>query len=367
MIKHQSRFSRTQINEGKMGAYYTDVSHCRDIGKMFKFPNDEVCVLEPSIGDGSAVIALTNADSNPNVKIFGVELNDEVAHKTAENEYLEDVLCADFLDGVRIKNSAFSMCFSNPPYLNDNLETDFNHNRIERQFLEKIGYYLQKGGILVWVVPYYIFTEESHFRYFNSKYELKCVYKFREKEFDKYHQIVAVGVKRGATISFSKDRFAELREPYNDLEKISELPFSFAEEDLIPVPATDSNNITLFASKQFDLTSASEAISASQDICRIIDESVSVPRYVVNSLGRPPMPLKKDSLYLLATSGAGQGITGSVETGDLHLQRGVAEIIEESTFESNGDGTGKGIETVTSRTQISMTVIQNSGRIDRLI
>ena len=145
------------------------------------------------------------------------------------------------------------------------------------------------------------------------------------------------------------------------------MPFSFAEEDLIPVPATDSNNITLFASKQFDLTSASEAISASQDICRIIDESVSVPRYVVNSLGRPPMPLKKDSLYLLATSGAGQGITGSVETGDLHLQRGVAEIIEESTFESNGDGTGKGIETVTSRTQISMTVIQNSGRIDRLI
>ena len=59
MIRQQSTFSRTMDNMEKMGAYYTDIEHCIDISKQLKFPETEVSVLEPSIGDGSAVLAVT--------------------------------------------------------------------------------------------------------------------------------------------------------------------------------------------------------------------------------------------------------------------------------------------------------------------
>ena len=81
----------------------------------------------------------------------------------------------------------------------------------------------------------------------------------------------------------------------------------------------------------------------------------------MNNLGKPPIPLKKDSLYLLATSGSGQGLTGSEENSDLHLQRGVAEVIEESEYST--DEKGKEIEKVISRTKVSMTVVENDGKI----
>ena len=85
MAETNSRFSRLRANESKLGAYYTDVAHCRDLRKLFRFPEDEVCVLEPCIGDASAVISITDATNNPNIKIFGVELNNAVAKQTKEN------------------------------------------------------------------------------------------------------------------------------------------------------------------------------------------------------------------------------------------------------------------------------------------
>lgn len=44
MAETNSRFSRLRANESKLGAYYTDVAHCRDLRKLFRFPEDEVCV-----------------------------------------------------------------------------------------------------------------------------------------------------------------------------------------------------------------------------------------------------------------------------------------------------------------------------------
>lgn len=361
-ISHQSSFSRTLANEGKMGAYYTDVGHCLDIGKMFHFPEDEeVSVLEPSIGDGAAVIAVTGAEHNPNIKIFGVELNDVVADATKKNPLIEECLKADFLNGVRISNNAFSFCFGNPPYMTDRMDGD--SERTERQFLEKVGYYLKKDGILVWVIPYSVYTEESYFRYFNSRYELLHCFRFREREYDKYHQLVLVAKKRSFLVSFQKDKFISMLAAVDDEDKIPELPDSFTEK--IPVPCSDSKEISLFAPKEFDLDAAYANLDNQMPpaLCKVFDKKVSVPHYLVTSMGRPLIPLKKDSMYLLATSGGGQGLTGSEETNDLHLQRGVAEIIEENQLEYKGDKT---VCRSTTRTQVTMTIVQNNGKITSL-
>ena len=195
----ENNFHQRRMNDAKMGAYYTDVTHCSDIHKMFRFSEEEeTLVLEPSIGDAAAVKAVTGVKDNPKIKIFGVELNDAVADATAKDPYMTSILKGDFLSEVVISNKMFSFCFANPPYRDiDSLEEEREKfgkaDRIERQFLEKISNYMRAEGILVWVVPYNVFHESRHLSCWMQRYETLAVYKFREKEYQKFKQIVAVG------------------------------------------------------------------------------------------------------------------------------------------------------------------------------
>lgn len=366
-IYHQNTFSRTLANEGKMGAYYTDLEHCKDIAKMFQFSEiAETFVLEPAIGDASAVITVTGANKNPNIKIFGVELNDSTFEAVKQNPYVEDVLKADFLNDVMISNNVFSFCFGNPPYLDDMMDS-VPGSRTERSFLEKVGNYLCTGAILVWVIPFYIYKEESYLRYYNSRYELLHLYRFREKEFKKFQQIVLIGRKKKLSNMLSKVQMEQLKDSVSQIEKIQELPMDF--EEKIEVPTSDISKLTLFATRNFDVNLAYETIdSLPEAILSELNEILTERAFGSYNIGNPPIPLKKDSMYLLATSGGGQGLTGDEKSGDLHLQRGVAEVIEEPDFEVLGEGKNKKTNVrVTSRTQITMTVIQNDGTISKLV
>lgn len=92
-----------------------------------------------------------------------------------------------------------------------------------------------------------------------------------------------------------------------------------------------------------------------------------LPCFSNGELKRPPIPLKKDSLYLLATSGYGQGLAGSEENKDLHLQRGISEIIETERLTGEDiecedeDNIKPGVLVVQTKTSISMSVIENDG------
>ena len=194
-------FSRTTANEasmggGKDGNFYTDLESCRSLSGLFKYPDgEEVSVLEPSIGNGAAVIACTKADENPNIRIFGVELNQEVAKVTKERPEIEALLPCDFTNGVQIKNQAFSFCFGNPPYMTED-EGQFRE-RQEKIFLERVSdKYLKKGGILVWVIPYYVFADPAYIRLLMNRYDFIGAWKFRKEEYERWHQIVFVGRRR---------------------------------------------------------------------------------------------------------------------------------------------------------------------------
>lgn len=366
-VYHQNQFSRTRANEGKMGAYFTDLEHCRDLSKLFHFSEDlSTCVLEPSIGDASAVIAVTNADKNPEVKIFGVELNDATADAVKKNPYVEDILKADFLNDVTISNNVFSFCFGNPPYMDDVMDSAPG-SRTERAFLEKVGNYLCAGAILVWVIPFYIYKEESYLRYFNGRYDLLHLYKFRGKEYEKFHQIVLIGRKKKLSCFLTKEQVQQYAASVSDISQVPELPREFSE--VIEVPPSDITKVGTFATRRFDVETAYNAIVALPDsITHELDMHLTEAPYGAVGIGNPPIPLKKDSMYLLATSGGGQGLTGSKENRDLHLQRGVAEVVEEGEIEVRGEGSGaKAQAKVTTRTQVAMTVIENDGTISHLV
>ena len=366
-IYTNNRFSRTRENEAKMGAYYTDVAHCRDIAKMFQWPDEEVCILEPSIGDATAVIAVTDVNEYSNRKIFGVELNGTVAAQTKQNPYVETVLEADFTNGVRIRKHCFSFCFANPPYLTEHEED--GGVRVERVFLEKIINYLKFDGVLVWVVPYSQFMDKSHTRLWIRNFETLAMYRFRAQEYAKYHQIVVVG-KHTRPHEVLAPQLEAYQEKYH-LDNLEELPNNL--EPTIVVPPSPLSGVDLFAARIFNSAEAYQYLASngfSTELNAAIGRRLSTPKFSEGELLRPPIPPKKDSLYLLATSGAGQGIAGSEEAGDLHLQRGVAEVVETARVNECEDEDGERMQsntmTVTSRTQITMTVVQNDGTITAL-
>lgn len=79
-VKKQNSFFQTRMNQAKLGAYYTDPAHCQWIAGLLDFPeNEEVCGLEPAIGDGNAIITVMGRRNNENIHIFGVELNEATA------------------------------------------------------------------------------------------------------------------------------------------------------------------------------------------------------------------------------------------------------------------------------------------------
>jgi len=83
MVKKQNNFSRLLGNNLRMGAYYTDLEMSRRIGYLFQFPDEEVCVLEPSAGDGEALKqALFEKRKS---KIFAVELNADTCKEKLDN------------------------------------------------------------------------------------------------------------------------------------------------------------------------------------------------------------------------------------------------------------------------------------------
>lgn len=356
-VTYQNNFSRTMENNIKMGAYYTDPFHCSLINKFLCFPIDEeVSCLEPSIGDASAVKTALKPDIN-NVKIFGVELNDSVAAEVKEDTMLEEVLNADFLNGVRIKNNAFSLCFSNPPYLDD--EIGETKERTVRQFLEKITNYLSKEGLLVWIIPHKDLVDPSTMRFTITHYHIEGAYKFREPEYGKFKQYVLFLRKKDSS-PVLKD---EVDKAIREVENIEELPD--VPDKTFNILPSSSSDITLFCKKEFDTIAAFDALKDMNkevwsDYNKIISKRLMVERFANNDLNKPPIPLKKDSLYLLATSGAGAGLTGTEESRDLHLQRGVAEVVEDSEVDTTGD---TAIEKVVSRTKIQMAIIEQSGKI----
>ncbi len=362
--------ARTRANRQKMGAFYTDPLHCQVIGQLLKLPEtDEVSVLEPSIGDGTAVKMVTDKCNNDNVKIFGVELNESVAADVKNDPLIEAVINADFTNGVNIRNNAFSLCFGNPPYMDDDDTEDGKRGRLERTFLELVTQrYLKIGSVLVWVIPYRVFIDNSYLKFLIAHYETLGVWKFWPEEYAKWQQVVFIGRKTATRIPLA-DELAEVRAKYAPEEQLETLPRTFEGTGLfrsIEVMPSPSEEVTLFAPKQFDLLSAVDFIQghpeALEDYAKAVSKRITQKEYTSSDLGRPPIMPKPDSLYLMGTSGAGQGVAGTLGV-DAHLQRGIAEVIEESVFEPDPADPKQEIERVTTRTKVSMTLIETNGTI----
>lgn len=352
----ENGFFQSAQNVRKLGAYYTDVDHCRRIGNLFDFDQaEEICVLEPSIGDGQAVLTVTG--EREHCKIFGVELNrDTYMECLQDNPKFTAVLNEDFLKGVKISNNKFSFCFANPPYG----ESAEEKKRLEQLFLERIAGYMRNGGYLALVIPYGVFKEEKFFRAVLGRFSLEGFYRFDDKEYEKYHQICAILKKKspGYLRSYFEEKFAAIQR----LENYPYLPEEAAEKHVI----IDSRerDIDMFTTRIFDYEAAAERIGASPLWAEIGTKVFQRP-YTGCNLTSPIVPVSNEIGYLLAVTGGGEGLSGNAEDQTLHLQRGVAKRIQSEDAMKNDDGKVQKL-VQTTYTEIKLNIVENSGRITQL-
>ena len=363
-IFRESRFSRSQHNVAKMGAYYTDTEHCRRIGMLFDFEEaEEISVLEPSVGDGSALFAVTGGRGNMN--LYGVEIQKDTYQTYLEhNDKFKGVLNEDFLRGVKISNGVFSFCFSNPPYGVQREEE--GGKRLEALFLERISWYLKAGGYLVYVIPHGVFADEKFFRQVMTRYEICSYYRFDDKEYEKFHQVaVILRKKKGGMGGYLKSVFEE---QYGKARELGNYPYLPEKEDDVGekyvVPESKDSDIEYFTTKEFNAEAAYQSVSGTP-LYGLLGRTIFQKKYSGCDLNSPIVPVSKDISYLLAVSGGGQGLAGNEDGGTLHLQRGVAKRVEEDTVNRDEKGRATGI-CARSFTKISLNIIQNDGTITQL-
>ena len=250
-IYKENSFSRAVNNVRKLGAYYTDVGHAKRIGNLFDFETaEEICVLEPSIGDGSAVLSATGGRKN--CKVYGVEIQEETYRDhLCQNPAFAGILREDFLRGVKISHGAFSFCFCNPPY--GEQKDEYGGKRLESLFLEKISQYLCNGAYLALIIPHAVYSEEKFFRQVLNRYEICSYYKFDDGEYAKYHQIVAIlRKKRSGLNGYLREKFVAEYEKALDLEQYPYLP---SDGDVMmekyEIPASYDSNLEYFTTKEF--------------------------------------------------------------------------------------------------------------------
>ena len=370
-ITHESSFTRTAANNAKMGAYYTDTLHCKALSQFLEFPEDakEFLILEPSIGDASAVKAAVQKQKGDNKLIFGVDINRKTVEGVRTDDCVETVLCADFLTGITISQNVFGLVFSNPPYANQ------DGFRTEHLFYDRFYPAMKKGAVLVYVIPYAVFSERSFFKKFFNRFDIRYVYRFHKEEYAKWHQVAILAYKRDSLYNITETELKQMLEVYDSEEKIPELPFEDFQGQKLKVPEGNLESLHVFAPIEFPVADCIRSMNSGsaresiENLNRTLDNRISTPLYTGSHISRPPIHPKKDSMFLLGVCGVGSGLCGNEADGNLHLQRGVVKTQITSEYKENledEEKQGNGVIVETKRASFSYNVIQSNGLITKL-
>lgn len=170
------------MNRVRMGYFPTDLAHVAYIRQAIAFPEEPVNMLDPCCGEGLALEALAAGRA----VTYGIEI-DELRAQEATGR-LNRVGMGSFFH-AQISWRCFHALFLNPPYLKA------GNRRLEKAFLAESLRYLTPGGLLIYIVPYYLVTEDVC-QILCENFEQLRVYRFMDDEFAKWRQVVFLGHKR---------------------------------------------------------------------------------------------------------------------------------------------------------------------------
>ncbi len=330
----------------KMGYYPTPLSVVERIRTFLSYPAENVNVLDPCCGEGTALKDLVEGAK---AATYGIEL-DEYRAKQAK-DVLDYLLRCSYED-VRISNNSFSCLFLNPPYdwqAGSRSESDRNE-RTEKAFLSDTMKYLLPEGVLVYIVPQKRVTADVA-KILCYKFEDFNTYRFPDDEYERFRQIVLFGRRKskGSVDESCMEMLGAI--PCTELPEIPHL-------DRPAYELPGSPEVKLFRSTLIDEKELEKELASS-----ILWEKLNGHgRNGKDGVGRPPLPLHTGHIGLLLASGCLDGVVG--EGDDRHIVRGKVEKIVHTTQEYEGDVV---IERSVDSYKVSVKVLTPDGEIRSLM
>lgn len=288
------------MNRVRMGYFPTDPEHVGMLKRAVAFPEQPVNVIDPCCGEGLALAAFAAGE---NAVTYGIEL-DEVRGEKAQKR-LGRVGFGSFFHS-HVSLGAFQCLFLNPPYLS--VPSEQGNRRLEKSFLADSMRLLADVGLLIYIIPYYRATPDVC-RVLCENFEQLRVYRFLGKEFDRFKQVVFLGIKRKRK---EEPEMAQKLSEYmlspDNIPSISELS-----EQIYTLPAA-VKPVDIFKGAVFNEAELAVQLKNSKSINRLFEDKTLDQRE-----RRPLLPLNLSQIGLVGASGL---MNGLIECDTPHIIKG---------------------------------------------
>lgn len=187
-------FQRIARNHAKNGYFPTDEESIEAIIRQLQPAPGPMRLLDPCAGEGVA-LAEIKQHLGHQAQSFGIEYNAERA--TQAKQLLDHCLHGDIEDCTLTPRSV-GLLFLNPPYGDRRASSDHGlyqkstEKRLESHFLRIALNWLQFDGVLVYIVPTYVLTDDLNRRLVNHLTDIRWF----QAGVDTFKQIIIMGRKR---------------------------------------------------------------------------------------------------------------------------------------------------------------------------
>ncbi len=188
----------TLHNLGQSGFVRTPPAWAERIARNLLHFGRHAAVLDPTCGEGDLLAPLA---ALPGVELYGVEISRARAD-VAEQRLPQATLVVSAIEAVRITPASMDLLLCNPPYFFE------DGRRAEYRIIADAGVALRPGGILVAILPARSAWDARMINHWCKHYEQVRCWKFPDGDpdkdegaFQKYTQIVVVGVRRATPLN----------------------------------------------------------------------------------------------------------------------------------------------------------------------
>ena len=336
-------------SQAKAGFYPTPDSVVDLLKAKFTF-EEGTRILDPCCGYGNTLSRLAGSTieniKGINLEIkstltYGIELDHERATKAKTR--LFKAVWGDALTEARISSESFGLLYLNPPY--DTALNDDSDRRLEHQFLRPYIRTLQIGGIIVFVIPYYVLKHCAKTLARNFKIQ---VVGFPDDDFPVFKQCIVLGRR---VRYMSEENAKETRDYLEELA--NKTPQEFQSEvwplDTVlgPIVIPKADRPVNFRVDRLDPLEAIPVINKAGILQDVLKELIPAK----NNNIRPLTSLENGHLALML---AGGYMNGAIEKDGKELViKGIIHKTEK-VVQTNENGNGGG--SITTKDQYIPTV-----------
>ena len=326
------------MNQVKMGYYPTDPENITHILRGIRFPEGvNTNLFDPCCGCGKALRQIAQGNG---CFTYGVELDQSRAEEAQKR--LHRVGIGSYFHS-RISHEAFHLLFLNPPYISV-LDAGGERVRNEKKFLIESPWHLMRGGLLIYVIPYYRLSADIC-RILADGFEDLSVWRFTDREFQKFRQVAVMGIRAKNRQQAKDTRWLEQYATRPDLiPSITEL-----EAGRYALPAV-TKTVGMFRGEKFDEKELEQQLRRSDSFSKLLSR-----KELDSGEKRPLLPLSIGQVGLIGGSGM---INGLIDCDTPHIIKG--RIVKEKRVETEEKFSTKGLHMATEvREVVSNKMIFN--------